>query len=288
MPDPSDAPERRTSRRPVGTLIPVGNETVHAREDGPMDAPPIVLVHGFLGSMHWFDRLVPLLCNDFRVLRTDLIGHGASSDTTGGYAPEQQARVLKSLLDQYGIHDATVVGHSLEGDVAIAAIEQGLAVENLVISNEGPDYTTVNRSWTNSVLRTPGIGPALYRHLPDAAIRAAVATFFAPGFPIAEAFDVPEQPVWDVRDVRYSCFRGTQVEKERYARDRPLDSRISDLDVRTLVLVGEADQVYRSAPAVRRYRAVPTAAVETTPDAGHSPMLESPEWTAKRISHFLG
>jgi hypothetical protein len=28
--------------------------------------------------------------------------------------------------------------------------------------------------------------------------------------------------------------------------------------------------------------------VETTADAGHSPMLESPDWTANKIRHFVG
>jgi pimeloyl-ACP methyl ester carboxylesterase len=64
---------------PIGLLVPVGDETVQLREDGPADAPPIVLVHGFLGSMRWFDRLIPLLSNDFRLIRTDLIGHGPNT-----------------------------------------------------------------------------------------------------------------------------------------------------------------------------------------------------------------
>lgn len=268
-------------------MVPVRNETVHVQEDGPADAPPIVLVHGFLGSMHWFDRLIPLLSNDFRLIRTDLIGHGASTDNNGWYAPEQQARVLSALLDERGIHDATLVGHSMGSDIAISALEQGLMAKNLVIINEGPDYTVVNRSLINSVLRVPGIGSLLHRSLPDAAIRAAVATFFAPGFPMATAFDVPERPVLDVRGVKYPCFRGSQVEKERYAGDRPLDSRVRALGVRTLVLLGEKDQVYRAAPSADRYRAVPTATVETTADAGHSPMLESPDWTAKKIRRWL-
>jgi pimeloyl-ACP methyl ester carboxylesterase len=282
-----DKGDRRSPRRPISLLAPVGDETVHVRDDGPKDASPIVLVHGFLGSMHWFDRLIPLLSNDFRVIRTDLIGHGASSDNKGGYAPEQQARVLSSLLEELGVQEATLVGHSMGGDIAIAALEQGLMVTNLVIINEGPDYTSINRSRVNSVLRVPGIGSMLYRSLSDAAIRAAVATFFAPGFPIATAFDVPERPVWDVRAVKYACFRGSQVEKERYVRDRPLDNRLRALGVRTLVLVGEKDQVYGGARAADRYRAVPTVTVETTIEAGHSPMLESPDWTANKIRHFV-
>jgi pimeloyl-ACP methyl ester carboxylesterase len=271
----------------VGRLVPVGDETVHVREDGPPHAPPIVLVHGFLGSLHWFDRLTPLLANDFRVIRTDLIGHGASSDNNNGYSPEQQARVLNSLLVELGVQATTLVGHSLGGDTLISAVEQGLKAQNLVIINEGPDYTLVNRSAVNTLLRAPGIGPVLYRNLPDAAVRAAVATFFAPDFPMTSAFDSPQQPVWDVRAVKHSCFRGTQREKERYVADQPLDDRLRSIPMRTLVLLGEKDQVYRAQGSADRYRAVPTVTVELAADAGHSPMLEAPGWTADQICRFI-
>ena len=63
----------------------------------------------------WFYCVIPLPSRDFRVIRTDLIGHGASSDNNGAYAPEQQARVLSSLLDECGVQDATLVGHSMGG-----------------------------------------------------------------------------------------------------------------------------------------------------------------------------
>ncbi|OPX13348.1 alpha/beta fold hydrolase [Mycobacterium sp. AT1] len=260
---------------------------VHVRKDGPEEGPAIVLVHGFLGSMHWFDRLVPLLSNDFRVIRTDLIGHGASSDTEGGHSPEQQGRVLKHVLEHLGVTGGTLLGHSLGADVAIAALEQGLIADDLVVVNEGPDYSTFNRNRINLLLRAPLIGPALYRILPTAAIHTAVATFFAPGFPVAGAFDAPLQPVWDVHKVKYRCFLASQVQKERYVADRPLDQRISALGIPTLVLFGERDQVYRSASSTLRYRAVANATVETVADAGHSPILESPEWTAETIRHFL-
>jgi pimeloyl-ACP methyl ester carboxylesterase len=287
MPASHGSTGNRHARRPVGRLVSAGGETVHVREDGPPEAPPIVLVHGFLGSLHWFDRLTPLLANDFRVIRTDLIGHGASSDNNGGYSPEQQARVLNSLLDELEVDAVTLVGHSLGGDTAISCVEQGLRTQSLVIINEGPDYTLFNRTAVNTLLRAPGIGPVLYRCIPDVAVRAAVATFFAPNFPSTSAFDAPQQPVWDVRSVKYSCFLGTQREKERYVDDRPLDDRLRSLPMRALVLFGEKDQVYRVDGSAERYRAVPNVTVELAADAGHSPMVESPHWTAEQIRRLI-
>lgn len=267
--------------------MPVGDELVHVREDGPTDAPPLVLVHGFLGSLHWFDRLVPLLSDRFRVIRTDLIGHGASSENGHGYAPEQQARVLRSVLDALGVRAATLVGHSLGGDIVISLVEQGFAATGLVVVDEGPDYTLIRPSRANSLLRVPGLGSLLYRHLPTAAVEAVVGTFFAPGYPARTAFDVPDRPVRDVHAVSYACFKGSQDGKERYVAQRALDARLGAVGVPTLVLFGERDRVYHGAGSAARYRAVSGVTVETTPDAGHSPMLETPAWTAERIGTFL-
>ncbi|NUT93848.1 MAG: alpha/beta fold hydrolase, partial [Saccharothrix sp.] len=107
-------------RRVAGTFALVGGRRVHVREDGPVDGPPVVLLHGFGGSLHWFDRLVPLL-DRCRVVRVDLLGHGA----TGGRAADadEQARVVAEVLARRGISGATAVGHSFGADVALSLAE---------------------------------------------------------------------------------------------------------------------------------------------------------------------
>jgi pimeloyl-ACP methyl ester carboxylesterase len=213
-------------RRADDLMVSVGDEMVHVRDEGPKRGQTIVLVHGFLGSTHWFDRLAPLLAEDFRVIRTDLIGHGASSDIEGGYSPDAQGRVLTRVLDYLGVTGGTLLGHSLGADVAIAAIENGAIVDYLVVVNEGPDYTTFNRNPINALLRAPLIGPTLYRGLSAAAIRAAVARFFAPGFPMVTAFDAPLQPVSYARSasstLRYQAVDTATVETIADAGHSPI------------------------------------------------------------------
>lgn len=85
--------------------------------DGPADGPVIVLVHGFVSSLHWFDGVTALLADTFRVVRVDLVGHGS----TGGPAldaPDQTA-VLEQVLDSLDVQDAVAVGHSFGADVAV-------------------------------------------------------------------------------------------------------------------------------------------------------------------------
>ena len=271
----------------VGTLVSVGTCEINVREDGPKDAPPIVLLHGFLGSTHWFDRLAPLLSDHFRVIRTDLLGHGRSSKPQLGYRPEDQARALFALLYRLGVADAPIVGHSMGADVAISLAEQGFPASRLVIIGEAPDFTVADPPAVNSLLLRPRIGPMLYRSLPAFATRAAVAAFFAPGYRPAAAFDVPDRPIRDARAVPYHCFRDSQVEQKLFLAEAANDVRLRGLGVSALVIFGDQDQLFRSAESCDRYRLVPNVSVETIPGAGHSPMLENPSRTAEIILAFL-
>ena len=45
----------------IGSFVDVAAGRIHVREDGPANAPAIVLVHGFAASLHWFDLLTPLV-----------------------------------------------------------------------------------------------------------------------------------------------------------------------------------------------------------------------------------
>ncbi|WP_406175066.1 alpha/beta fold hydrolase [Streptomyces sp. NBC_00996] len=272
---------------PIGMLKSAGQYEIHIREDGPSQGPPIVLIHGFLGSMRWFDRLVPLLSHRFRVIRADLLGHGFSSKPHHGYSPENQARVLSLLLNGLGVVDPIVVGHSMGADIAISLAEQGTKVSKLVVVDEAPDYSVADPSAINKVLRLPVLGRLLYRNLPTSAHRRAVEGFLAPGRSLAATFDDVAQTVNDVGVVPYACFVGSQVEKERFVAQQPLDERIAALGVATLVIFGEQDRVFRSGESCVRYRAVPGIAVQLVPEVGHSPMIEDPVITAEIIHGFI-
>ena len=68
------------------------------REDGPADAPAVVLLHGFACSIRWWDRMVAALARDHRVIRFDLLGHGGSEKPKDGYSMENQARWSRPAL----------------------------------------------------------------------------------------------------------------------------------------------------------------------------------------------
>jgi pimeloyl-ACP methyl ester carboxylesterase len=86
---------------------------VHLAEAGT--GPPLLLLHGWPQHSGVWDRVVPLLADDFRLLMPDLRGFGSSGITAGGYNPAQFAADAIALLDALGIEQAGVIGHDWGG-----------------------------------------------------------------------------------------------------------------------------------------------------------------------------
>jgi pimeloyl-ACP methyl ester carboxylesterase len=237
---------------------------VFVTDDG-QGRPVFLLLHGFSGSVRWFDAVTPLLAAHGRVLRVDLRGHGRTGGHTGLDAASQAVDVL-GVLDSLGVDRVTAVGHSYGADVALAL---GRRVSRLVIIGQAPDYRQATFPWGNGLLAAPVLGPLLHRLAPPSAVRRAVSYAFAPGF----AF--PPVLLRDHATTSPAVARAVIVDRRRKLAERPLDRQVRDLGVPTLVILGRHDRFYPWAPTASRYRGV-GAHVEIIADAGHSPQIERP------------
>ena len=103
-----------------GRTVIVGQREFHVREAGPVDAPPLLLIHGWvfdtLGTWH---RLIPLLTDRFRVIAVDHRNHGRSERIRGRYDIEDVADETAGVMDALGLERATVVGYSMGGMAAL-------------------------------------------------------------------------------------------------------------------------------------------------------------------------
>ncbi len=102
-----------------GRSVFVGGVELFVREAGPVDAPPLVMVHGWGDdAMAIFPRLIPLLVPAHRVIAVDNRNHGKSDHVRGRYDIETMADELDRVLAQLGITEATVFGYSMGGMIA--------------------------------------------------------------------------------------------------------------------------------------------------------------------------
>lgn len=132
----ADGPRQR---RPLAVAWEGG--TVHGWEMGDPDAPPLVALHGALGTSEQMERFADVWSRRFRLVALDLPGHGASADaaemTWGRFASG-----VVAVLDALALHDVRLFGYSLGAGVAIeVARQRPLAVTRLALHATHTQWT---------------------------------------------------------------------------------------------------------------------------------------------------
>ena len=117
-------------------FVDVDGVRVHYQEAGEVNAPAMVLIHGFASSTLVWSKVFLALANcGYRVIALDMLGYGYSAKPRNGeYTIDGQAKLLMRLLDALGIPRAIVVGSSYGGAVAATcALDYPERVEKLIL-----------------------------------------------------------------------------------------------------------------------------------------------------------
>ncbi|MGY1812529.1 3-oxoadipate enol-lactonase [Blastococcus sp. SYSU D00820] len=88
-------------------------------DDGPRDAPVVVLSNSLGSTRAMWDPQVPALAERYRVLTYDIRGHGESPAPAGPYSLDDLVDDVLALLDRLGVAKAHVAGVSLGGMTAL-------------------------------------------------------------------------------------------------------------------------------------------------------------------------
>lgn len=249
---------------------------------------PIVLLHCYGCSLQWWDRMLPALSENHRVVRIDMLGFGGSEKPRGDYTMDREAAGVAAALERLGISDAVVVGHSLGFDVTAALAQRSPRLANrLVDIDEASDDDLLQFPFTARLAYVPVIGQALKPTTPDFLIEDGYKVAFAPGYDIQSGFRNPDQVVDDFRAMTYTSYDSAYEEQNDYDKSGPLDERVRQTGKPLLVLFGTKDQTWSNPrKAADGYRDVPGARIVMIPGAGHSPNVERPQRTAQLVLGF--
>lgn len=87
--------------------VSLAESEIFYRETGPIDAPVLLLLHGFPTASHMFRDLMPLLADRYRIIAPDLpgFGHSVSPDRADfTFSFDNLARVMAEFVDALGLH----------------------------------------------------------------------------------------------------------------------------------------------------------------------------------------
>ena len=111
---------------------------LHYEMSGPATGPVVVLVNSLGSDLHMWDKVLPYLDQDFRVLRYDARGHGLSTAPAVPYSIEQLGSDLLALLKVISADSVHLCGLSLGGLVGLwLSINAPEKISSLVLANTG-------------------------------------------------------------------------------------------------------------------------------------------------------
>ena len=246
---------------------------LNAEISGPVEGPPVVLMHALGTNLKIWDQVVKRLPVTCRILRIDQRGHGQSDAPPAPYSMGALIRDAERMMDHFGLQDAVVVGLSLGGLVA-----QGLAVKRLdlvrglVLSNTAAKIGTPEL-WAARVAEVRAHGLADYAN-------GAMLRMFGRSHAIIPGAD-------SVRDMLLSTPIEGWTGCAAAIAGTDFYTLTASLTLPTLAIAGANDGT--TPPDLVRETAdlIRGARFEIIRGAGHLPMVEKPvEYTAM-ITSFL-
>jgi len=111
-----------TETRGVGQYAEVNGIKLYYETHGA--GPPMILIHGGLGSGEMFGPILPALADHHEVVTVDLQGHGRTPDIDRPIDVRLMAGDIAGLIDHLALAKPDVVGYSLGGGVALQTAAQ--------------------------------------------------------------------------------------------------------------------------------------------------------------------
>lgn len=286
VPDTDAAAMRAKYGAPPSQFVSLPNgPTVHYRDEGPRDAPVIMLLHGSNADLHTWQPWVDRLKDRYRIIRYDQRGHGLTGQAAGGYDADAFARDVLALADALRLERFVLAGNSMGGaNAARFAMLHPERLEGLVLIDAGgaPVKREGGGNLAFTVLRMPVIGDlasqVMQRPLVERSLRQSVSN---------QAIVTPAaiDRYWEL--ARYPGNR--QATRERFSR--PWTSftaaQVGAISVPTLVMWGREDSLIPFAAADWFVDHLPNARLVAYPGIGHLPMEEAPDRSATDLARFV-
>jgi pimeloyl-ACP methyl ester carboxylesterase len=242
------------------------------------DGPPLILLHGFLGSLDNWRSISKRLADSYTVYSLDLRNHGASPHSQAMNYPVM-AEDLLEFFDEHDIATVQLLGHSMGGKVAVQ------------FATDNPDRL--------SKLIVVDIAPRAYPPFQRPMLEA-LRKLDLQGVKSFGAIDAALAP--DVRDetTRRFLLKNIARDTSGFRWKIPLDAIIENYEELTKAVTMKA-QFYKPACFIRGGQSeyiqdedltliksnFPGARIVTIETAGHWVHVDSPDEFLRTLRNFL-
>ena len=271
-------------------FVDLGNGlTVHLRDEGPRDAPAIILLHGSNADLHTWDPWADNLKADTRVIRFDQVGHGLTGpDPYADYTRDNYVEHIRRVADKLGVERFLIGGNSMGGKHALAfAVKYPERVTGLVLVDASgmpmlspeslktgqPKEDTQKRSSGNIGFKIAGM-PGVNRIIEQVTPRMLIEKSLRQSVSVESIVtDAAVDRYWEL--LRYPGNRRATLQRFAIPYDPLRREDIAAITAPALIIWGEEDRLIPVAAARYLDQVMPNTTLAIYPKVGHLPQEEA-------------
>lgn len=253
--------------------IETNGTRIHVAQRGSGELA-VVFLHYYGGSSRTWDGVASELSDRYRIVATDHRGWGESEAPLDGYGSADLAADAEGLIQTLGLARYVLVGHSMGGKVAqLIASRQPDGLEGLVLVAPSPP------------------SPMLLSDEQRATLTGAYQSRESVEFVIDNVLTAKSLDAARREQVIEDSLKAAPQAKAAWpnvAMGEDISAAVASIDVPTIVISGELDQVDRIATLQAELMPrIPHAAMHILPGTGHLSPLEAPVELAHIIARFV-
>ncbi len=265
-------------------FLTIDQMPVHYRINGK--GMPLVLIHGTGASLHTWEKWTNLLEKDFKVIALDMPAFGLTGpNQTGKYSLEYYAQFLDAFLTQIGVDSCHIGGNSLGGAIAwrYTAMYPN-KVKKLILLDAGgypPENKDDEPPLAFQLAKSPIWSKVLLTITPRSLFESSMK----------EVYHNDELVTEELIDRYYELYLregNRQAFIDRVNNIEYTDpAAIKTITAPTLIQWGKTDVWVPLANAYKFQKDIADSELVVYDNAGHLPMEEIPEESARDAKAFL-
>ena len=248
------------------------------KEDG--SGPVVVILHGLLGSLdNWASFAKQLVKHGFHVITVDQRNHGHSPHSNE-MTYDLMADDLKELLDDKGIEQAVILGHSMGGKTAmIFSMKYPVYVNGLLILDIAPKkYPNHHQPIFDAMLSLPVGGVSSRREAQDI-LQDKIKEYGTLQFIMKNLF-------WN-DDNHLSWRPNVKVLSDEYDNVGGAHSESDVFNKPVLFVRGEKSEYILDSDFAMIRKLFPLSEIKTAPNAGHWVHADNHVWLLDSLVYYM-
>jgi pimeloyl-ACP methyl ester carboxylesterase len=253
------------------------------------DGPPLLLLHTLRTQLDMFSRVIPALATRFRVYALDYPGHGYSDSPDADYSAEYFTAAVAKFLDAVGIEDATLVGESIGGTIALVLAARRHPRVRRVVAVNPYDYDRGRGTRRAGAVANVLMGLAPIPVVGDTVLRlrhpVLERQLFEGGVHRPASFPAALSRELSAAGNRRNHYRAFLSLVRHWPSWETVRQEYGKIDRPVLLIYGEHDWS-REAEREANRQAIPGNRNLTIPNAGHFLSVEAPDQLIHAVEQF--